>query len=105
MATRRLALHKLLKSIAAEIPGTVVYFQPPEDTKMTFPAIRYTKSVKKNTQADNRVYSQQQFYDIIVIEHDPEKPLADLVSKFPGVQCGTSYKANNLYHEPFTIYY
>lgn len=105
MATRRLALHLLLKSIAAEVPGTVVYFQPPEESKMTFPAIRYTKSTKQNRQANNRVYNQQQFYEIIVIEHDPEKPLADLVSKIPGVQCGASYKYNNLYHEPFTIYY
>ena len=102
MHEKRLSLHSLFER-AAEPYNAHVYFQPP--SKMEFPAIRYKKAKIENGFADNLVYSQKQYYDVTVIEKDPEKPLTSLISKFPGIQWVTGFIKDNLYHEQFTLYY
>lgn len=102
MAKDRLNLHTWLEEAVKPCSGHV-YFQPP--SKMDFPAIRYKKAKVQNEFANNLVYSQKQYYDLTVIEKDPEKPLAGLISKFPGIQWVTGFIKDNLYHEQFTLYY
>ena len=102
MAKDRLVLQTWLEEAVKPYDGHV-YFQPP--SVMEFPAIRYKKAKIQNEFADNLVYSQKQYYDLTVIEKNPEKPLTGLISKFPGIQWVTGFVKDNLYHEQFTLYY
>jgi len=107
MASRQLELHALLVNamlLYDPLGEEHVYFQAPEKG-MKYPAIKYSKSEKRNESANNGVYNQQQYYDIIVIERTPDKPLSDIISKFPGIRWNAGYIMDNLYHEKYTIYF
>lgn len=81
-----------------------VYYNPPESVRMKYDAIRFTRNSIDNTFANNSVYLQTHFYDVIVITTDPDAPIIDKVSKLPGCSFVTSYVADNLYHNKFKIY-
>lgn len=82
-----------------------VYFQSPESVKMSYPAIRYSLSNIENRFADDSVYKQSHFYELTVIDYDPESEVMQKVSKLPRVKFDHYYIANNLNHWVFTIYY
>ena len=64
MATR-LDLHNKLKELLG-LPN--VYYQSPENTKMEYPAIRYSLSKISSRYADNINYSNLTRYEIIMIK-------------------------------------
>lgn len=100
---RRLKLHKLL----LQIPGIRnAYFQPPENEKMVYPCIRYYRTRPSTDKADDMTYRFIQCYELIVIEMDPDSPIARyIVEHFQYAESNTMYVANNLYHTPITLYY
>ena len=98
----RLNLHTKLE----ELLGTEnVYFQPPESIKMQYPAIVYSLSNIQNTFADNTVYSQSYFYEVTVIDYNPDSEIAITLSKLPKVRFNRHFKSDKLNHYVFTIYY
>lgn len=104
---KRLELHELLCDIVniTEPDGDRhVYFQPPESFKIKYPAIVYYKSDIQNTFANNLVYGQSYFYEITVIDEDPDSELVKLVSALPRCRFNRHYAADNLNHDIFTIY-
>lgn len=82
-----------------------VYYQAPESVKMQYPAIRYERSDIRNTFAADNVYKQSHFYEITVIDHDPDSAITEKISKLPKVRYDRHYKSDNLNHDVFTIYY
>lgn len=100
---RRLILHQRLK----EVPGVEeAYFQPPKSARMVYPCIRYHKSRPATDKADDRTYRFVQGYELIVIETDPDSPIARyIVEHFPMAEINTQYVSNNLYHTPITLYF
>ena len=50
----RLELHEALCKV---LGSRNVYFQPPEDIKMNYPAIEYSRASIDNTFANNDVYN------------------------------------------------
>lgn len=82
-----------------------VYFQPPESVKMSYPAIRYTLSDINNDFANNQVYQQKLKYEIIVIDRKPDGDTFLKVSRLPYCRFIRHYKADNLNHYVFEIYY
>lgn len=82
-----------------------VYFQPPESLKMNYPAIVYNRSDIDNTFANNGVYKQSCFYELTVIDYDPDSEIVNKVSKLPGIRFNRHYASDNLNHDVFTIYY
>jgi len=100
---KRLQLQQELE----EILGTDnVYFQPPENVKLSYPCIIYAKASPRLQRADNRVYRYTQRYDVTVIYDDPDMDLSQrLVSHFPMCTLDRPYKADNLYHDSITLYY
>ena len=98
----RLDLQYLLESI----PGVVkVYFQPPESIKLVYPAIVFKYNDIKNNFADDSVYRQSWYYQITVIDKNPDSGIMKAVSKLPGIKFDRHFVSDNLNHYVFTIYY
>lgn len=99
----RLQLHEIL----CDILGTRnVYFQPPESVKMKYPAIVYSLINIKNNFADNRVYRANKQYEIIVIDKNPDSEIVnEIMHHLPIVSFNRHYKADNLNHYVFTVYF
>lgn len=100
---RRLNLQNLLE----KIPGIKkVYFQPPENTKMEYPCIRYYRTRARTDRADNAGYRFTQCYDLIVIDSDPDSEIARyIVLNFPMAELNNTYVSGNLYHASITLYF
>lgn len=82
-----------------------VYFQPPASARINYPAIVYTRSDIDNTFADDSVYMQSHFYEVTVIDEDPDSKIVDAVSKLPTCRFSRHFTSENLNHDTFIIYY
>lgn len=99
---RRLELHEIL----CEVLGSrQVYYQPPASVKMKYPAIVYSRYDIENMPADNITYKQSHFYQITVVDSDPDSEIVHKVSKLPMCVFDRHYTADNLNHDVFTICY
>lgn len=82
-----------------------VYYNPPEPVKMSYDAIRFKRSSINNTFASDSVYVQlSPTFEVTVITRDPDAPIIEKVSKLPHCRFTTSYVADGLYHNRFTIH-
>lgn len=96
--TNRLKLHTYLKTLTDN-----VYYQPPENLKMSYPAILYSRDDIDNAFANNKVYMQQHVYQITVIDEDPDSELVEQVSQMPTARFERHYTADNLNHDVFVV--
>lgn len=102
---KRLKLDALLRKVMRDISGVEnVYFQPPENLLLKYPAIVYSRSDIRNRPADDMVYSQFTFYDLTVIDKNPDSLLVYAVASLPRCKFGRHYKSDNLNHDTFTIF-
>lgn len=102
MNDRRLILHEKLKSI---LGNPNVYYQPPESVKIRYPAIVYSRNGIENTHADDTVYYRKTFYEITVIDKQPDSEAADKISLLPFCRFNRHFVSDNLYHDVFTLYF
>ena len=94
-----------LQAMFQELLGSRnVYYNPPESVKMSYDAIVFNRSDIQNRFANNSVYIQSHLYEVTTITYDPDAPIIEKISKLPGCSFVTSYVANNLYHNRFTIH-
>ena len=100
---QRKQLDASLQQIAGEHSGHV-YFQPPSNVQMTYPAIRYRLMDIDSRHADNIPYILGTQYEIIVIDRDPDSVIAGKVTSLPRCSFNRFYTAENLNHWVFTIY-
>lgn len=82
-----------------------VYFQPPASVRINYPAIVYTRSDIDNTFADDSVYMQSHFYEVTVIDEDPDSKIVEAISKLPTCRFSRHFTSENLNHDTFIIYY
>ena len=82
-----------------------VYFQPPESVKMKYPAIVYSRGGIDNVHANDAVYNQSYPYELTVIDANPDSEIVKKVSTLPLCKWDRHYKADNLNHDVFTLYY
>ena len=82
-----------------------VYFQPPASVRINYPAIVYTRSDIDNIFADDSVYMQSHFYEVTVIDEDPDSKIVEAVSKLPTCRFSRHFTSENLNHDTFIIYY
>lgn len=102
---KRLELDALLRKVMKDVSGVEnVYFQPPENLLLKYPAIVYSRSDIRNCPADDMVYSQFTFYDLTVIDKNPDSLLVYAVASLPRCKFGRHYKSDNLNHDTFTIF-
>lgn len=82
-----------------------VYFQPPTNLKMQYPAIVYSRDRIENQHADDIVYKQDTAYQITVIDKDPDSGIVYKVSQLPMCRHDRHFTSDNLNHDVFTLYY
>ena len=82
-----------------------VYYKPPANVKMVYPAIRYTRKNFDIKRADNSLYLKKNCYEIVVISKDPDHPVIEKLLGQPYSSFDRSYVMDNLYHDVITLYY
>ena len=100
---RRQNLHNKLKEI---LGSDHVYYQPPSNHKMEYPCIIYVRNTSRTSNADNNVFLKRDAYDVTFIHKDADDDICDkLLEGFSLIRRQTRYKADNLYHDPFYLYF
>ena len=97
----RVNLQKMLEKIACPHH---VYFQPPESLYIDYPCIIYHLKNVKNTYADNDIYKQDKFYELIVVDSNPDSILFHKICKLPECKFRNFYVSENLNHFVFDLY-
>jgi hypothetical protein len=100
MGQPRLELQTLLEGVAP-----YVYFQPPPNFRMQFPCIIYSRDGTQAQHADNELYRHFKRYQVTVIDRDPDTILADTVESLKYCSFERSFKANDLNHYVFSLYF
>lgn len=98
----RLTLHSKFEEL---LESDHVYYMPPENTKMEYDAIRYSKKNIASRFADNTAYSMMDCYEVIVIARKPDHPVIKKLLALPYARHDRHYVTNNLNHDILTIYY
>ena len=95
-----------LQALLEELLGSRnVYYQPPESTKMKYPAIVYSRQGIDNRLANNSVYNQNLSYKVTVIDAKPDSEIVMKVSRLPFCSHAQHFTSDNLNHDVFTLYY
>jgi hypothetical protein len=98
----RLKLQDVLEALQE---GVSVYFQPPTNTQMSYPAIVYNRDYRKAEFADNAPYSVVRRYQVTVIATDPDSVIPDLVGGLPMTTFVRHYTVANLNHDIYSVYF
>lgn len=99
---RRVELHNVLVKI---LGSNNVYFQPPANVRMKYPAIVYTRNDMDNQHADNIPYIQKMGYQIVYISKDPDDPVVQKIADLPYCRYDRHYNSDNLNHDVLSIYF
>lgn len=101
MAKTRIELQEALEDF---LGSHNVWYQPPETIKLKYPCIIYEMSRINQVYADNISYLKNKEYSVTIIHRDADSTLPDdILDYFQGISFDRSYRADNLYHEVFTI--
>lgn len=98
----RLDLHSVLQEM---FESENVYYQPPENVKMQYPAIRYSKKKIDTIHANDSKYLMRECYELTVISRTPDHPVIKKLLEIPYCSYDRPYISDNLYHDVLTIYY
>lgn len=98
----RIELHEKFKEI---LKSNNVYFQPPKNVSMKYPAIRYSLSDIDVQYGNNTSYVKRRGYDVILITKDPDNLYIDKIMALPYTRFDRMYVSENLYHFVFTLYH
>lgn len=82
-----------------------VYYQPPENLKIEYPAIIYSVNDYMNINADNIKYNNRVQYQITVVDKKPDNAAIMKILEMPLSSFDRHYAYNNLNHDVITLYY
>ena len=105
---KRLELHRILCEIlGCPEKGSECrcHFQPPESKAMKYPAIVYSLDDIQNTYANGKVYLSKKRYAVTLIDKNPDSELVDRLASLPACRFNRHYKADNMNHYVFEIYF
>lgn len=102
MKRTRLTLQTKLEDL---LDSKHVYYQPPENLKMEYPAIRYSKSDEEDIYANNIKYLSMSVYDLVVIDKKPDNPVIKKLLELPYSEFDRHYVADGLNHDIIRIFY
>lgn len=104
MSTKRTRLN--LQAKLEELLGSKhVYYNPPENLKMEYPAIRYSKNDIEDTYASNIKYISRDVYDLVVIDKKPDNPVIKKLLELSYSEFDRHYVADGLNHDIIRIFY
>ena len=103
----RLNLQTLLQTVIGERPDGKqnVYFQPPSNITMNYPAIVYERNSSKTLFADDKVYRRTKSYQVMVIDQNPDSELPDKIEDLPMCSVERHFTADTLNHFVYNLYY
>lgn len=104
MAMRREELDAILRE-TIEYPSRKIYFQPPENQKISYPCLVYEFGGLYTKHADDRPYHQTPYWQMTYITRDPDDEMIMKLADLPQCAMGRPFNSENLYHYPYTIYY
>lgn len=105
---RREKLQLLLEEILAGENGDDkdnVYFQPPPDVEMRYPAIVYHRDSSATRFANNLPYGRNKAYQVTVISSNPNSQIPDRVAALPMCDYQRFFSVDGLNHDVFTLYF
>ena len=102
MKRTRLTLQTKLEDL---LGSKHVYYNPPENLKMEYPAIRYSKNDEENIYANNIKYISMSVYDLVVIDKKPDNPVIKKLLELPYSEFDRHYVADGLNHDIIRIFY
>lgn len=82
-----------------------VYFQPPANLSMQYPCIVYSRDDVQTDFSGNRPYNRMRRYSLTVIDPDPDSSIVDAVGALERCSFSRSFKADDLNHDVFNLYY
>jgi hypothetical protein len=85
--------------------GQKAYFQPPATVQMTYPCIVYERDQMQVTRANNAAYNRTNRYTVTVIDRDPDSDIPGKVAALPLTRYVRSFRADDLNHEVFILYF
>lgn len=93
--------HARLQTLA---PDCRIYFQPPSNVKMAYPAIVYELDRVVKKRADNKSYLQDRRYQVKLITKNPDDPVFDALASLVHSEFERYYTIDTLNHFVFSIY-
>lgn len=82
-----------------------VYFQPPENVKLQYPCIIYSRSSGDTKFANNDPYVVTRRYNIQLIDRNPDSPYIKDILQLRMCKYDRHYVADNLNHDTFNLYF
>lgn len=99
---QRLDLQNLLETI---LGSRQVYFQPPANVQMAYPAIVYARDDLATEFAGNRPYRFSQRYTVTIIDRNPDSEIPSKIAVLPMCVFSRRFTADNLNHDVYTLYF
>lgn len=95
-----------LQTLFEELLGSRnVYYQPPTNVCMKYPAIVYSRYDIETFHADNKPYAQYIAYQVTVIDKNPDSEIVPKIAALPMCSFDRHYVPDNLNHDVFTLYF
>lgn len=98
---KRLLLHEELCTI---LGSRHVYYDPPANITMKYPAIVYTKSRILPKKANNKSYLLHIAYTITLIQRDDDSNILDRLLEMEYTSYDRPFVSDNLHHDVITRY-
>ena len=94
----------LLHILRQAVQHDRVYFQPPENLKIGYPAVIFHLSKIEIDRASDVPYKGAREYSVTLITKDPEPDVIDEILKIPYSSLDTTYISDGMNHFVFTVY-
>lgn len=82
-----------------------VYHQPPANTAMQYPCIRYVQNDEDVAHADNRPYRRVKRWEITIIDRKADSVIPDLIASLPMSKWNRAFKVENLNHTVYNLFF
>lgn len=99
---RRLALQTRLEDL---LGSRNVYFQPPANVQMQYPAFVYRLDDMDTTFAGNAPYRLEKRYEVTYIDREPDSSIPDQLALLPSCLFSRYFPADGLNHYVFSLYF
>jgi hypothetical protein len=96
---RRLQLSEYLHTIAPN-----VYFQPPSNIVMQYPAIVYEPDFEERNYANNGTYGLHDRWQVTIIDRDPDSEIRQAFRQSPMCAFDRSFRTEGLNHFIYSLY-
>lgn len=96
-------VHSILVDLVG--PDVKVYHAVPSNMTIQYPCVLYVMDDLFVNSADNKPYMRNKRYLVTAIEKDPTIPIGNALSNLPLATFSRHYRADNLSHTAYSIYF